>query len=39
MLARLGRVNDAKIHMLQVAEDFKDDTEASGILGRVFKDL
>jgi hypothetical protein len=25
--------------MLQVAEDFKDDTEASGILGRVFKDL
>jgi len=39
VLARLGRVNDAKVHMLQVAEDFKDDTEASGILGRVFKDL
>jgi tetratricopeptide (TPR) repeat protein len=39
VLARLGRINDARVHMLQVAEDFKDDTEASGILGRVYKDL
>jgi len=39
VLGRLGRINDAKVHMLQVAEDFKDDAEASGILGRIFKDL
>jgi tetratricopeptide (TPR) repeat protein len=39
VLGRLGRVNDAKVHALAVAEDFKDDAEAHGILGRVFKDL
>ena len=39
VLGRLDRVNEAKVHMLQVAEQYKDDTEAHGILGRVFKDL
>jgi hypothetical protein len=39
VLGRLGQINEAKVHMLRVAEDFKDDTEAHGILGRVFKDL
>jgi tetratricopeptide (TPR) repeat protein len=39
VLGRLGRINDAKVHMLQVVEDFKDDVEASGSLGRIFKDL
>jgi hypothetical protein len=39
VLGRLGKVNEAKVHMLQVVEDFKGDTEAHGILGRVYKDL
>jgi hypothetical protein len=39
VLGRLGKVNDAKVHMLNVAELYKDDTEAHGILGRVYKDL
>ena len=39
VLGRLGRVNEAKVHILQVAEDLKGDTEAHGILGRVYKDL
>src|SRR6185436_14618951 len=39
VLARLGKVNEAKLHMQQVAQDFQDDTEAHGILGRVYKDL
>jgi tetratricopeptide (TPR) repeat protein len=39
VLGRLGRINEARVHMLRVAEDLKDDTEAHGILGRVYKDL
>jgi hypothetical protein len=39
VLGRLGKVNDAKVHMLNVAELYKGDTEAHGILGRVYKDL
>jgi tetratricopeptide (TPR) repeat protein len=39
VLGRLGKINEAKVHMLRVADDFKDDTEAHGILGRVYKDL
>jgi len=39
VLGRLGKVNEAKVHMLNVAEQYKDDTEAHGILGRVYKDL
>jgi tetratricopeptide (TPR) repeat protein len=39
VLGRLGKINEAKVHMLQVAEKLKDDTEAQGILGRVYKDL
>jgi tetratricopeptide (TPR) repeat protein len=39
VLARLGNVNEARLHMQQVAQDFQGDTEAHGILGRVYKDL
>lgn len=39
ILGRLGQINEAKVHMTQVAEKYKDDTEALGILGRVYKDL
>lgn len=39
VLARLGKVNEAKVHMLRVAELYAGDTEAQGILGRVYKDL
>ncbi|MDT4898982.1 MAG: hypothetical protein QOH25_4059 [Acidobacteriota bacterium] len=39
VLGRLGRVNEAKLHMLNVVEQFKGDTEAQGILGGVYKDL
>lgn len=39
VLGRLGRINEAKVHMLRVADDFKGDTEAHGVLGRVYKDL
>jgi len=39
VLGRLGKVNEAKVHMLNVVEQYKDDTEAQGILGRVYKDL
>ena len=39
VLGRLGKVNEAKVHMLQVAQTFAGDTEAHGILGRVYKDL
>jgi tetratricopeptide (TPR) repeat protein len=39
VLARLGKVNEAKVHMLSVASRFEADTEAQGILGRVYKDL
>lgn len=39
VLARLGKINEAKVHMLNVADKYKGDTEAQGILGRVYKDL
>ena len=39
VLGRLGSVNEAKVHMQQVVQDFQGDTEAHGILGRVYKDL
>ena len=39
VLARLDLINEAKVHMLRVVERFKEDTEAHGILGRVYKDL
>jgi tetratricopeptide (TPR) repeat protein len=39
VLGRLGQTNEAKVHMLGVAELYKGDTEAQGILGRVYKDL
>ena len=39
VLGRLGKVVEARVHMLRVAEEFRGDTEAHGILGRVYKDL
>ena len=39
VLGRLDKVNEAKVHMLRVAEKYQHDTEAHGILGRVYKDL
>ena len=39
VLGRLNKVNEAKTHMLNVASQFEADTEAQGILGRVYKDL
>lgn len=38
-LNRLGRFNDAKVHMLNVVKMYEGDTEVQGILGRVYKDL
>jgi tetratricopeptide (TPR) repeat protein len=39
VLGRLGKVQDAKVHMTRVAEQYAQDTEAQGILGRIYKDL
>jgi hypothetical protein len=39
VLSRLGRINEATVHMLNVVEQFEGDTEAQGILGRIYKDL
>ncbi|HWS89405.1 MAG TPA: tetratricopeptide repeat-containing protein [Pyrinomonadaceae bacterium] len=39
VLNRLGRVADAQVHMLNVVKAHEGDTEAQGILGRVYKDL
>lgn len=39
VLGRLGKINEAKVHMLRVAAQYTGDTEAQGILGRVYKDL
>lgn len=39
VLGRLDKVNDAKAHMLGVAELYEGDTGVQGILGRVYKDL
>ena len=37
VLDRLGRTNEARVYMLQVVEKYQNDTEAHGILGRVYK--
>lgn len=39
VLGRLGKINEAKVHMKNAVEQFKGDPEAQGILGRVYKDL
>jgi len=39
VLGRLGKINEAKVHMLGVARDYAGDPEAQGSLGRVYKDL
>ena len=39
VLGRLGKVHEAKVHMQRVADLYEGDTEAQGILGRVYKDL
>ena len=39
VLGRLNKINEAKVHMTRVAEQYAQDTEAQGILGRVYKDL
>ena len=39
VLARLGKVHEARVHMQAVAEKFQLDPEAHGILGRTYKDL
>jgi hypothetical protein len=39
VLGRLDKIAEARVHMLRVAEDFRGDSEAHGILGRVYKDL
>jgi tetratricopeptide (TPR) repeat protein len=35
----LGKIPGAKVHMTSVVEQYAQDTEAQGILGRVYKDL
>jgi tetratricopeptide (TPR) repeat protein len=39
VLGRLGKLEGARIHMLNVANELGGDTEAQGILGRTYKDL
>ncbi|HEX8922058.1 MAG TPA: tetratricopeptide repeat-containing protein, partial [Pyrinomonadaceae bacterium] len=39
VLGRLGKINEAKVHMMKVVNEFAGDTEAHGILGSVYKDL
>lgn len=39
VLSRLKKVNEARVHMARVAEQYAEDTEAQGILGRIYKDL
>jgi tetratricopeptide (TPR) repeat protein len=39
VLGRLGKIQEAKVHMMQVVKEHEHDTEAQGILGRVYKDL
>jgi MinD-like ATPase involved in chromosome partitioning or flagellar assembly len=39
VLSRLGKVSESKVHMLTLADAYKDDPEAQGILGRVYKEL
>lgn len=39
VLAQLGKMHEAKVHMMRVAERYAEDTEAQGILGGVYKAL
>ena len=39
VLGRLGRAAEARVHMESVAAKLRDDAEAQGILGRIYKDL
>ena len=39
VLGRLEKVNEARVHMLRSPRNTNSDTEAHGILGRVYKDL
>jgi hypothetical protein len=39
VLGRLKKVNEARVHMTRVAEQYEHDSEAQGILARVYKDL
>jgi tetratricopeptide (TPR) repeat protein len=39
VLGRLGKVNEARAHMLKVADEYESDPEVQGVLGRVYKDL
>jgi tetratricopeptide (TPR) repeat protein len=39
VLGRLDKTHEAQVHMTRVAEQHDQDTEAQGILGRVYKDL
>jgi hypothetical protein len=39
VLGRLRKIQEAKSHMLNVVEQYRHDTEAHGIMGRVYKDL
>lgn len=39
VLGRLGKINEAQVHMKGVAQRYARDPEAQGILGRVYKDL
>jgi tetratricopeptide (TPR) repeat protein len=39
VLNRLNETQEARVHMTRVAEEYAQDPEAQGILGRVYKDL
>jgi tetratricopeptide (TPR) repeat protein len=39
VLGRLGQTQEAKVHMTRLAEQYAQDPEAHGILGRIYKDL
>ena len=39
VLGRLNKINEAKVHMTRVVAQYAQDTEAQGILARVYKDL
>ena len=39
VLGRLGKINDAQVHMARVADEHAGESESQGILGRVYKDM
>lgn len=39
VLSRLGKTNDAQVHMARVAKEHAGEPESQGILGRVYKDM